>query len=481
MNNGNSYIIVSENEVKLRSLASLCKDLYIPRYAILDGKQYLVTSIEPGKKRESKAYNVEKDGRKRAKWEWHYYDVDVNIFGKIYNCLRTVYPIVTINFHNAIRVIGDYAFSDVETFEPLTLNFPQSLEKIGKYAFSNCKKIEIETFPDSLITIGDYAFYGCEQIHSLVIPDSVSSIGAGAFYQCSKLKQITIGSGVKTIGENAFANCRELKVVHIYNDPFEIMVASNAFPYNAQIIYHKPDEPRRKYISDEKKKALSKLLGLEKFIVSNNSANAGQITDSNDRGKEPPVPVIDLDKLIDAVIADGVITDKERSVILKKATAAGYDADEVEILLDGKLAEKQNANKDVVKELQNEVAPVKKEVALAAKVAVSEEKSGEGTRNYSKYAVNGVGSYGKARMVEAVVKEYASRKNDLIVEDLKKAFPDHVIKSFKDGVKDEKRWYKAELKNGEQYYISNQWGNNIVSFIDYVHANIRGIEITNVE
>ena len=53
-----------------------------------------------------------------------------------------------------------------------------------------------------------------------------------------------------------------------------------------------------------------------------------------------PAANIDLDKLIDAVVADGVITDKERSVIIKKATAAGYDADEVEILLDGKLAEK---------------------------------------------------------------------------------------------------------------------------------------------
>jgi hypothetical protein len=36
------------------------------------------------------------------------------------------------------------------------------------------------------------------------------------------------------------------------------------------------------------------------------------------------------------------VTEKERGVILKKATAAGYDADEVEILLDGKLAEKKN-------------------------------------------------------------------------------------------------------------------------------------------
>ena len=76
----------------------------------------------------------------------------------------------------------------------------------------------------------------------------------------------------------------------------------------------------------------------------------------------PPV-TIDLDKLIEAVIADGVITDKERSVIIKKATAAGYDADEVEILLDGKLAEKllqSIPNSPVVEETKPEAKPEEK-------------------------------------------------------------------------------------------------------------------------
>jgi DNA-directed RNA polymerase subunit RPC12/RpoP len=45
----------------------------------------------------------------------------------------------------------------------------------------------------------------------------------------------------------------------------------------------------------------------------------------------------ELDKLIEAVIADGVITDSERCVVLKKAEALGFDKDEVEIYLEGKL------------------------------------------------------------------------------------------------------------------------------------------------
>jgi hypothetical protein len=45
----------------------------------------------------------------------------------------------------------------------------------------------------------------------------------------------------------------------------------------------------------------------------------------------------EIEKLIGLAIADGQITDKERNVILKKAAELGVDADEVEMLLDGRL------------------------------------------------------------------------------------------------------------------------------------------------
>lgn len=45
----------------------------------------------------------------------------------------------------------------------------------------------------------------------------------------------------------------------------------------------------------------------------------------------------EIEKLIDLALADGQITEKERNVILKKATELGVDADEVEMTLDGKL------------------------------------------------------------------------------------------------------------------------------------------------
>ena len=44
----------------------------------------------------------------------------------------------------------------------------------------------------------------------------------------------------------------------------------------------------------------------------------------------------EIEKLIDLALADGQITEKERNVILKKASELGVDSDEVEMVLDGK-------------------------------------------------------------------------------------------------------------------------------------------------
>ena len=52
-----------------------------------------------------------------------------------------------------------------------------------------------------------------------------------------------------------------------------------------------------------------------------------------------------LEQLIDAVIADGVITDQERKVVYKKAATLGIDQDEIEVYLEGRLvAFKDNLN-----------------------------------------------------------------------------------------------------------------------------------------
>lgn len=47
----------------------------------------------------------------------------------------------------------------------------------------------------------------------------------------------------------------------------------------------------------------------------------------------------ELEKLVDIALVDGHITDKEREVLKRKATSLGFDLDELEMILDGRLFE----------------------------------------------------------------------------------------------------------------------------------------------
>lgn len=51
----------------------------------------------------------------------------------------------------------------------------------------------------------------------------------------------------------------------------------------------------------------------------------------------------ELEELIDSVLADGVITDQERTILRKRALACGEDPDEVMIIVDGRLAKMKKA------------------------------------------------------------------------------------------------------------------------------------------
>lgn len=60
----------------------------------------------------------------------------------------------------------------------------------------------------------------------------------------------------------------------------------------------------------------------------------------------------ELEEFIDLVLADGEISDKERTVLRKKAIALGEDPDEIEIVVDGRLAKMKKA------EMQKNMAPI---------------------------------------------------------------------------------------------------------------------------
>lgn len=94
----------------------------------------------------------------------------------------------------------------------------------------------------------------------------------------------------------------------------------------------------------------------------------------------------EIEKLIDFAIADGQISEKERNVILKKATEFGIDVDEVEMVLDGKLHQFET-NKPKQKE---KVGNIKSCPSCGAHVKAMELSCSECGHEFTNVGVNNI-------------------------------------------------------------------------------------------
>ena len=71
----------------------------------------------------------------------------------------------------------------------------------------------------------------------------------------------------------------------------------------------------------------------------------------------------EIENLIDMALADGEVTEKERAIILRKAESLGEDKDEVEMILDGKIAllrKEQNLTQSNLSSKSNKEGDLKK-------------------------------------------------------------------------------------------------------------------------
>lgn len=318
---GYKYAIIDEEkkEVALFNAEMADERAVIPCSVEYNDKTYKVTAIGPVKVTvyRKTAGVRETDGRKKNYWKeaprW------------VSNGEDYISP---FTYYSPFRDDPDDCYGNNEKITTIIL--PDSINELGTAAFRRCKELkEVVNFPKGITKISNRLFSGCSSLESIVLPEGITSIGKLAFIGCSSLKEISIPSSVRTIDYLAFADSTKsksgLEVVNIMNSEGGVIIHPEAFTDRVKINY------------------------LGKQTANKAKADKKETPKQEVEQVAAPAPTIDLDKLIGAVVADGVITDKERAVILKKATAAGYDADEVEILLDGKLAEKQSASQPTPK------------------------------------------------------------------------------------------------------------------------------------
>ena len=240
-----------------------------------------------------------------------------------------------------------------------TTIIPEEVTSIGGCAFASCDALTSITIPDSVTSIGERAFYNCDALTSVTIPDSVMTIGERSFYDCKSLTSVTIPNSVRSIGDCAFhafwSSNANITSVTIENEEGKVAIAKNAFLSTAKINYvGKPKEQPAK--------------PAEKEIAQPKAEEPKATAQAN------PAVTIDLEKLMAAALVDGVVTDKERAILIKKVKEAGGDVDEFEMLLDARIYEAQQ------KQIQQEATkPIEKEIQQTKSQPTPEVRKVEGS------------------------------------------------------------------------------------------------------
>ena len=330
------------NEVGLVKATNANGRVVIPKIVEYQGKSYTVTALR-GRNVQMKEYRggvKETDRRKRDYWRVKPTLTNIRVEHRgpftsdpeeylDYAGQKQIsnYPsnksITSIILPNTINEICEFAFVCLSNLEEITI--PIGITKIPKAAFKYCYELQTIVIPDGVTSIGDCAFECCYKLQTIVIPEGVTSIGDCAFECCDLLKELTIPSTVRSIGDRAFRNycINETRNYNynILNDEGEIVIHPNAFNEGVNINYlgkPKVSEPvsATEKVAKEEKKDTTPAKGA----------------------------TIDLEKLIQAALVDGVVTDKERAILLKKVKEAGGDTDEFELLLDARIYEAQQKN-----------------------------------------------------------------------------------------------------------------------------------------
>jgi hypothetical protein len=320
--------INNETEVKLYRTEGLKRPVRnIPAEVEYDGKKYKVTSVHGGYDWCGGAFQDDGVLTNLSLPETikEICDGYTTLSGAFKNCKK----LKDIFFPDSLEKIGSSAFLGCSAVETLYLG--NNLKSIGEYSFCECIALKEIDYNDKLETISECAFYNCSSLKNVSFPESLKTIESGAFKGCKAMTEVNIPASVESISSRAFVESG-VKVVNIYSE--NINIASDAFPSDAQINFLDANSfPKRK----RKPRGAKNMEAPQAAHVSEEPTKPAP---KEEKVKETPKVVpVDMEKLIQAALADGVVTDKERSILIKKVKEAGGDVDEFEMLLDARIFE----------------------------------------------------------------------------------------------------------------------------------------------
>lgn len=121
--------------------------------------------------------------------------------------------LIQVDFGTGLTAIPDEAF--LECMALISVHLPEGLVAIGNQAFGDCISLSMLFLPETIIAIGDNAFEYCRALTALTLPPHLSSLGQSAFAGCSGLSVLRIPDSVPEIKTSTFFDCSSLTEIFL--------------------------------------------------------------------------------------------------------------------------------------------------------------------------------------------------------------------------------------------------------------------------
>ena len=118
----------------------------------------------------------------------------------------------------------------------------------------------------------------------------------------------------------------------------------------------------------------------------------------------------ELEEIVEAALADGVLTDKERAVLHKRAQAEGVDPDELDIVLDGRLAKMKRSEDSLRPAPPQNLANQKLGNIVKCPNCGAQVKGGSAVCTECGYAFSNVSANSSAEKLQAKLDEFNRRQ-----------------------------------------------------------------------
>ena len=251
--------------------------------------------------------------------------------------------------------------------------FPASLERLDSNVIDDQERLEELDFSKvtKLKTIPDDFISGENKIRKLIIPNGVTEVGDGFLGEAKSGAEIFVPASVRKLGYITGNNDNDMTVYlfaanidisDVEQDVKTLYVLPDYYGYYAKQLKECYSEASLREMPDDKMDIygeVSKGTPTEKTEESNqqkqNSAPAVDEVKPEEETKAEAKEEIEqkeepiengglfsarLEAMISAALQDGVLTDKERELLKRRVEKEGEDWDEVEMIIEARLAEK---------------------------------------------------------------------------------------------------------------------------------------------